>query len=105
MQFTKNQTQRTIRQLFNVSQKLIAEQTENQGISVIGWHEGRMDTSHTDERQSGVNSGKHWETCCGSNEGDTLPKFGYRIQGLPHSTVEHEDHTRKEVVNKLISSN
>ena len=31
-----------------------------------------------------------------------LPKIDYRIQGLPHSTVEQEDHTRKEVVNKLI---
>ena len=26
----------------------------------------------------------------------------YRIQGLPHSTVELEDNTRKEAVNKLI---
>ena len=35
---TKNQTQRTIRQLFDLSQKLITDQTEIQGISKIGWH-------------------------------------------------------------------
>ena len=35
---TKNQTQRTIRQLFDVSQKLITDQAEIQGISKIGWH-------------------------------------------------------------------
>ena len=29
-------------------------------------------------------------------------KIDYRIQGPPHSTVEQEDHTRREVVNKLI---
>ena len=31
-----------------------------------------------------------------------LPEIDYRIQGLPHSTVEEEDNTRKEVVNKVI---
>ena len=31
-----------------------------------------------------------------------LPTIDYRIQGLPHSTVEQEDNTRKEVANKLI---
>ena len=31
-----------------------------------------------------------------------LPKIDYRIEGLPHSTVEQQDHTRKEAVNKLI---
>ena len=35
---TKNQTQRTMRQSFDVSQKLITDQTEIQGISKIGWH-------------------------------------------------------------------
>ena len=49
-----------------------------------------------------VNSVKHGGTCFGSNEGDIIPKIHYRIQGLPHSTVEQEDNTRKEVVNKLI---
>ena len=66
------------------------------------WHEGRKDTSNTDERQSGVSSCKHGETCCGSNEGDMHPKIDCRIQRLPHSTVEQEDNTRKELVNKLI---
>ena len=31
-----------------------------------------------------------------------LPKIDFRTQGLPHSTVQQEDSTRKEVVNKLI---
>ena len=70
-------------------------------VRILAWHEGRKDTSNSDERQSGVSSCQHRETCCGSNEDDMLPKTDYRIQGLPHSTDEHEDDTRKEVVNKL----
>ena len=35
---TKNQAQRTIKQLFDVSQKLITDQTEIQGVSNIGWY-------------------------------------------------------------------
>ena len=35
---TKNQTRRTIRQLFDVSQKLVTDQTKIQGISKIGCH-------------------------------------------------------------------
>ena len=66
------------------------------------WSEGRKDTSNMDGRQTSATSGKHGETCCGLNEGDTLPKIDYRIQGLPHSVVEQEDNTRREVVNKLI---
>ena len=31
-----------------------------------------------------------------------LPKIDYRIQGLPHSTVEQEDNTRKEVANPTL---
>ena len=34
----KNQTQRTIGHLFDLSQKLITDQTEIQGVSKIGWH-------------------------------------------------------------------
>ena len=58
------------------------------------WHEGRKDTASVEDRASNVHSSKHEETCCG--------EIDYRIQGLPHSTVEQDDHTRKEVVNKLI---
>ena len=71
-------------------------------VRKLAWHEGRKDTSNSDGRQSGVSSCQHVENCCDSNEGDVLPKIDYRIQGLPHSTDEQEDDTRKEVVNKLI---
>ena len=56
-------------------------------VTKPAWDERRNDTSNTDERQSGVNSSKQGETCCGWNEGDMLPKIDCRIQGLPHSTV------------------
>ena len=34
----RNQTQRTIRPVFDVPQKLVTDQTEIQGISKIGWY-------------------------------------------------------------------
>ena len=37
---------------------------------------------------------KYREICCG--------EIDFRIQGLPHSTVQQQDDTRKEVVNKLL---
>ena len=46
------------------------------------------------ERASHVHSSKYGKTCLG--------EIDCRIQGLPHSTVEQEDHTREEVVEKLI---
>ena len=70
-------------------------------VRILAWHEGRKDTSNSDERQSSVSSCQHRATCCGSNEGDMLRKSDYRIQGLPHSTDEQGDDTRTEVVNKL----
>ena len=46
---------------------------------------------------------QYGETRCDADEdGDTLPKIEYRIQGPPQSTVERQDNTRKEVVKKLI---
>ena len=75
---------------------------ETNCVTKPAWHERRKDTSNTDERQSGVNSSKQGETCCGWNEDDMLSKIDCRIQGLPHSTVEQEDHTRKEPINKLL---
>ena len=66
------------------------------------WSEGRQDTTNTEGRKSSAISGKDRETCCRSDEGDTLPQIDCRIQGLFHSTVEQENCTRKEVVNKLI---
>ena len=65
------------------------------------WQEGRKNTSNTNERQSEVTSAKHGARR-GANEDDTLPKVDYRIQGLPHSTVEQEENTRKLAVNRLI---
>ena len=38
LHFTKNQPQRTIRQLFDVTKKWITDQTEIQGSSKIDWH-------------------------------------------------------------------
>ena len=57
------------------------------------WHEGRTDTTSIEERASNADSIKYGETCRG--------EIASRIQGL-HSTVEQEDHTRKEVVKKLV---
>ena len=36
---TKNQPQRTVKQLFDVTRKLIRDQTEIQGVSMINWQE------------------------------------------------------------------
>ena len=36
---TKNQSQRTMKQLFDVTRKLVSEQTDMQGISLIDWQE------------------------------------------------------------------
>ena len=58
------------------------------------WNEGGTDTTSIEERASNAYSSKYGETCRGETD--------CRIQGLPHSTVEQEDHTRKEVVKKLI---
>ena len=67
------------------------------------WPEGRQDTTNTDGRKSSAMSGKDRETCCRSDEGDTLPKIDYRNQGLAHSTVKQESCTRKEVSKKVDS--
>ena len=40
---TKNQSQRTMKQLFDVTKKLIIDQTWNQGISKIDWHTHMLD--------------------------------------------------------------
>ena len=36
---TRNQSQRTMKQLFDVTRKLVSEQTEIQGISLMDWQE------------------------------------------------------------------
>ena len=49
---TKNQRQRTIRQMFDVSQKLTTDQTEIQGFSKIGWHTQPLAKDNFVDRQS-----------------------------------------------------
>ena len=48
---TKNQTQRTMRQFFDVTKKLITDQREIQGISMIDWYQRcwQMTTLLTDK--------------------------------------------------------
>ena len=62
----------------------------------LAWNEGRTDSTSIEERASNAHSIKYGETCRG--------EIDHRIQGLPHSTVEQEDHTRKEIVKKVDSS-
>ena len=59
-------------------------------------HEGRKDTTSIDARASNAHSSKHGETCCGETD--------HRIQELPHTTVEQEDHARKVSSQKVDSS-
>ena len=59
------------------------------------WNEGGTDTTSIEERVSNVHSSKYGETCRG--------EIDCRNQGLPHSTVDYEDQSRKEVVIKLIA--
>ena len=58
----------------------------------------RQDTTSSDARKSFDHSDKHGgtyrETCRG--------EIDFRIQGLPHSTVQENDHIRKQTVQKLI---
>ena len=65
-------------------------------------HYGRQDTASFDARTSFDHSGKHRETCGGGRYRETCrSEIDFRIQGLPHSTVQQQDHTRKEAVQKL----
>ena len=43
---TKNQPQRTVTQLFDVTKKLVRDQTEVQGISVIKWQQRTFESSY-----------------------------------------------------------
>ena len=57
-------------------------------------HEGRTNTTSIEERASNAHSTKYGEACRG--------EIDHRIQGLQHSTVEHEDNARKGVVKKKL---
>ena len=46
---------------------------------------------------------KHKENCGGGTYNESCRgEKDFRIQGLPHSTVQEQDHIRKEAVQKLI---
>ena len=66
------------------------------------WQGGQRDDSNTEEREHKVFSNEFGETRSDVRDGDTSPKVDFRIQGLPHSTVEQEDNTRKEKIKELI---
>ena len=66
-------------------------------------HDGRQDTSSFDARTPVDHSSKHRGTCGGGTFKETCRgEIDFRIQGLPHSTVQEQDHTSKEAVQKLI---
>ena len=66
-------------------------------------HYGRQDTTSFDARTSFDHSGKHKETCGGATYSESCRgEIDFRILGLPHSTVQEQDHIRKEAVKKLI---
>ena len=80
--------------------KLLARRTKSYWDR-LGPKYGKILQIRTEENPAPL-SGKHRETCCRSDEGNSLPKFDYRNQGLLHSTVKQENYTRNEVVKKLI---
>ena len=60
-------------------------------------HYGRQDTISSDARTSFDHSSKHKETCGGGTYNENCrDEIGFRINGLPHSTVQEHDHIRKE---------
>ena len=61
-------------------------------------HYGRQDTTSSGVRKSFDHSDKHDGTCREACRGE----MDFRVQGLPHSTVQEQDHIRKEAVQKLI---
>ena len=66
-------------------------------------HYGRQDTTSFDVRTSFDHSSKHRETCSGGMYNESCRgDIDFRIQGFVHSTVQEQDHTRKEAVQKLI---
>ena len=67
-------------------------------------HCGRQDTPNLEARASVDHlSSEYGETRSGREYGETrCGDINFRIQGLPHSTVQQQDDTRKEAVKKLI---
>ena len=66
-------------------------------------HYGRQDTTTSVTRTSFDPSSKHKESCGGGAYNESCRgEIDIRIQGLPHSAVQEQDHIRKEAVQKLI---
>ena len=68
-------------------------------------HCGRQDTTSFDARTSTYHFSKYRETCSREKYRETCNgEIDFRIQGLPHSTVQQEDPNHKEAVKKLITN-
>ena len=79
------------------------------------WY-SRIDVPNSGARESSVHSSKRRETFRGEGADDqsvikcretcrggaNCPEIDFRVQGLPYSTVEQQDTTRKDVVKELI---
>ena len=69
-------------------------------------HHGRQDLSNLEARTSvdhqSRESEEHGETRSEEFEETRSGNIDFRLQGLPHSTVQKEDDVRREAVNKLI---
>ena len=62
-----------------------------------------QDTISSDATTTFDHSCKHRETCGGGTYNESCRgEIDFRIQGLLHSTVQEQDHTRKEPVQKVI---
>ena len=80
------------------------------------WTKRRVDTSNLEARESSADSSEHRETLSQKsvNDGsvnqhretgslsDNCPEIDFRVRGLPYSTVEQQDTTRKNIVKNLI---
>ena len=69
-------------------------------------HHGRQDLSNPEATVSADHQSKRSEeygaTRCTKFEETRSGNIDFRIQGLPHSTVQKEDYDRREMVKKLI---
>ena len=69
-------------------------------------HHGRQDRSNLEARTSvdhqSKESEEYGETRSEEFEETRSGNIGFRVQGLPHSTVQEKDYVRRETVKKLI---
>ena len=72
-------------------------------VLIPNLHCGRQGTTSSDARTPFDHSSNHRETCGGGTYNESCRgEIDFRIEGLPHPTVQEQDHTRKETVQKLI---